>query len=99
MIFFTRIRNTCKDNNLIFTERSLSSNAVTFIQDLYDKNQINELENKILKERNQNFDKILDAHILLKTSPEKCLQRIKERARAGEENIDLEFLCRFDILC
>ena len=38
-------------------------------------------------------------HVYLKTTPERCLEGIGARARPGEENIDLEFLRRFDVLC
>lgn len=77
-------------------ERSLLSAQYCFNEILKSRNNLNKEEYDILNEWNKfiaiNFNVQPDLVIHLRTAPENVFARIKQRARAGENNISLEYL-------
>ena len=83
-------------------ERSIYSAHYIFNKCLYDEGNIDEINYFIL---NEWFNHItcnesirVDLIIYLKTKPENCEIRIKNRNRLGEEKITLDYLNKLDIL-
>ena len=56
---------------------------------MHDKGLMNELEYKIYLDLFQHFNEYMyePIYVYMKTSPEICYQRIKQRNHQGEENI------------
>lgn len=97
--FVTRLRNiqeAIKKNKykFIVTERCILTDKNIFAKMLYDKGIMNELEYKIYLDLFQHFNEYMykPIYVYMKTSPEICCQRIKQRNRQGEENIPLDYL-------
>jgi len=89
------LRDTIKKypNTIIISERSLFTDKYVFAKMLYDNNKINEISYQIYLKWFDEFIKDLPKHefIYIKTSAEKCEERIKKRNRSGE-NIALDYL-------
>lgn len=97
--FVTRLRNiqdAIKKNKykFIVTERCILTDKHIFAKMLYDKGLMNELEYKIYLDLFQHFNDYMyePIYVYMKTSPEICYHRIKQRNRQGEENIPQEYL-------
>jgi deoxyadenosine/deoxycytidine kinase len=95
------IRNAVKLNpNAIFiTERSLFTDKYIFAQMLYDQGKIEDVNYQIYLNWFDEFanDFPINSVIWVNTEPEICHQRIKLRARPGEEIISIDYLidCNF----
>ena len=89
------LRNAIRENpkSVIVTERSLYTDKYVFAKMLYDNKKINDINFQIYLKWFDDFIRDLPVHefIYLKTDPEKCFERIKKRARPGEE-IELNYL-------
>jgi deoxyadenosine/deoxycytidine kinase len=81
-------------NSIIFMERSPYFIRNTFNKNDYINNNINEDEYNVINELYEKTDKIWKSnfYIYLRSSPKKCLERIKLRARDNEINIDEDYL-------
>jgi deoxyadenosine/deoxycytidine kinase len=81
-------------NSIIFMERSPYFIRNTFNKNDYINNNINEDEYNVNNELYEKTDKIWKSnfYIYLRSSPKKCLERIKLRARDNEINIDEDYL-------
>jgi deoxyadenosine/deoxycytidine kinase len=81
-------------NSIIFMERSPYFIRNTFNKNDYINNHINEDEYNVINEMYHKTDKIWKSnfYIYLRSSPKKCLERIKLRARDNEMNIDEDYL-------
>jgi deoxyadenosine/deoxycytidine kinase len=66
----------------------------TFNKNDFINNHINEYEYNVINEMYQKTDKIWKSnfYIYLRSSPKKCLERIKARGRDNETNIDEDYL-------
>ena len=66
----------------------------TFNLNDFNNNNINQEEFNVINEMYNKTDNIWKSnlHIYLRTSPEKCLNRIRERGRENEMNITLKYL-------
>ena len=78
-----------------FIERSIHSDKI-FAKNCFDRGEMNLIEYKIYEKwskwlETKLCDKI-DAIIYLRSSPEVCYERIKNRSRKGEESIPIEYL-------
>lgn len=84
-------------NTTIITERSLYTDRYVFAKMLYDNKKIDDISYQIYLKWFNDFIDELPKHefIYMKTHPEKCLERIKKRNRAGE-NIELSYLIDCD---
>ncbi|XP_033116601.1 thymidine kinase 2, mitochondrial-like [Anneissia japonica] len=77
-------------------ERSLFSARHVFVENLYRSNKMSDAEYAIINEwfdwifENMNLN--VDRIIYLRTSPQKCYERIKKRCRSEENCIPLEYL-------
>jgi deoxyguanosine kinase len=82
------------NQNIIITERSLSTDKYVFAQMLYDDNKMEKVQLDIYNEWFHAFNKEteIDKIIYIKTEPEVCSKRINERNREGEDSIPLEYL-------
>jgi len=78
----------------IIIERSPISNIVIFAQMLYDDKIIGEVEWSIIRYMANGLMMPVDKIVYLRSKPEECLERIKVRAREGEEDISLAYLER-----
>jgi len=89
------IKNDSENRNIvIITERSLYTDKMVFAKMLYDSKKIEHVNYQIYLNW---FDTFSDEFpvkkvVYVKTSPEKCYQRIVKRSRTGEENIPLDYL-------
>ncbi len=81
-------------NSIIFMERSPYFIRNTFNKNDYINNNINEDEYNVINELYEKTDKIWKSnfYIYLRSSPKKCLERIKTRGRENETNIDEDYL-------
>jgi len=79
---------------IIITERSLYTDRYVFSEMLYDDNKIEDVCYEIYLNWFDEFvqDFPIAYSIYVKTSPDKCYERIHIRAREGEELIQLSYL-------
>ena len=90
-----------KDNNsVIVMERSPYFIRNTFNQSMMNNNLINLQENTIMNELYDKTDIIWKSnyYIYIRSSPEKCLERIMERGRENEMAIDIDYLTEIHTL-
>ena len=82
--------------SVIVTERSVESDRYLFAKMLYESELMNDLEWQVYLSwygfLNINVDKI----IYIKTDVDNCVDRIKKRARDGEDKISKEYLTQLD---
>jgi len=89
------IHNTPLEKDIIIiTERSLMTDKMVFAKMLYDSNKIEDVNYQIYLKMAECFseDFTINKFIYVKTNPEICFNRIKERSRNGECNIQLDYL-------
>jgi deoxyadenosine/deoxycytidine kinase len=81
-------------NIIIITERSLYTDKMVFAKMLYDSKKIEHVNYQIYLNWFDTFSDEFPVNkvVYVKTSPDKCYQRIVKRSRTGEENIPLEYL-------
>ena len=80
-------------NKIILSERSILTDKNIFAKMLFDDGKIEDINYKIYLKW---FDEFISEFnfkgiVYLKTSPENCNRRIKERNRKGENNISIEY--------
>jgi len=98
--FHQRLVDAMKDadeNTVIICERSMESSCAIFAKMLRESGIIDEVNFQILLMFYEKMELIpVDAIIYLDTDVKTNIERIKKRARPGEENITLEYLenCR-----
>ena len=80
--------------DIVIIERSPISNIVVFAEMLYDDKIIGEVEWSVLKYMANGLMMPVDKIVYLRSSPDECLERVKSRAREGEEDISLSYLER-----
>uniref|UniRef100_V9KW63 deoxyguanosine kinase n=1 Tax=Callorhinchus milii TaxID=7868 RepID=V9KW63_CALMI len=91
-----RLLNT--ENSVQIFERSVYSDRYIFASNMYDLGYLNETEWTIYQDWhtyliNQFGNRIaLEGIIYLQASPEKCLERIQQRARVEEKEIQVNYL-------
>jgi deoxyadenosine/deoxycytidine kinase len=89
------IKTDTQDKNIIIiTERSLYTDKMVFAKMLYDSKKIEHVNYQIYLNWFDTFSEEFPVNkvVYVKTSPDKCYQRIVKRSRTGEENIPLEYL-------
>ena len=89
------IKTDIEDKNIIIiTERSLYTDKMVFAKMLYDSKKIEHVNYQIYLNWFDTFSYEFPVNkvVYVKTSPDKCYQRIVKRSRTGEENIPLEYL-------
>lgn len=98
MAYISRIailKKTIKENPrcIIISERSVYTDKNVFAKMLYDEKNISEIDYQIYNRWFEEFVKDLQISglIYVKTSPEKCFERVGKRNRQGE-SIPLEYL-------
>ncbi|XP_002741735.1 thymidine kinase 2, mitochondrial-like [Saccoglossus kowalevskii] len=83
-------------------ERSIYSAKYCFVENLYRSGKMPDCEYAVLTEwfdwLISNIDLKMDLMVYLRTSPENCLKRIKERHRSEETGISLQYLQVLDKL-
>ena len=79
---------------ILITERSLYTDKKVFAKMLYDSGKIEQVNYQIYLNWFDTFSEEFPVHkvVYVKTSPEKCHNRIIKRSREGESNIPLEYL-------
>ena len=104
MEYVSRIKellNTVKEQKknsskpfVIITERSLYTDKMVFAKMLYDTGKIEHVNYQIYLNWFDTFSDEFPVNkvVYVKTSPDKCYQRIVKRSRTGEENIPLDYL-------
>lgn len=88
------IKNALKeDYDIIFTERSIYTDKNVFAQMLYDYKKMSNIEFIIYSKWFNEFTDIIEniKTIYIRTLPEICDQRVKNRARVGED-IPIDYL-------
>ena len=96
-ISFIEILKKTIENNpnaIIITERSIETNKNIFAKMLYDGGFIEDINYKIYLKWFNFFagDYSVDKIIYIRSNPEVCLDRVKQRARDGEELIKIDYL-------
>jgi thymidine kinase/deoxynucleoside kinase len=83
-----------ENNSIIFMERSPYFIRNTFNKNDYINNNINKDEYTVINELYQKTDIIWKSnyYIYLRSSPEKCLDRIKTRGRENEMTLDIDYI-------
>lgn len=90
-----------ENNSTVLMERSPFFIRNTFTINDYNNNNINEEEYKVINELYNKTDTIWKSnnYIYLRSSPNKCLERIKKRGRDNEINtISLDYLTDIHLL-
>lgn len=90
-----------ESNSIILMERSPFFIRNTFTINDYNNNNINEEEYKVINELYNKTDTIWKSnnYIYLRSSPTKCLERIKKRGRENEINtITIDYLTDIHLL-
>jgi deoxyadenosine/deoxycytidine kinase len=100
MAYSTRLamlRKTIRENpdcQLIICERSLEADHNIFAKMLFESGKIEDVEYQIYEllfhDTAEEFR--LNIAVYMDSTPEKCIERIGKRARAGESNIPLPYL-------
>jgi deoxyadenosine/deoxycytidine kinase len=104
MVFKTRVEALDKPQieNIRFSERSIWTDRFVFGRMCLEDNKMNSIESECYKHWFQflesKFKPKPDGIIYIKSSPEKCLERISNRGRGEEDKIKLEYLQRLDTL-
>ena len=89
------IKTDTEDKNIIIiTERSLYTDKMVFAKMLYDSKKIEHVNYQIYLNWFDTFSDEFPVNkvVYVKTTPNKCYQRIVKRSRTGEENIPLDYL-------
>ena len=88
-----------KNPKMIITERCLLTDKHIFAKMLYDDNKMEDVEYQIYNKWFNEFNKQVQLSniVYIETDPVKCYQRIKTRAREGEDGIPLEYLEKCDL--
>ncbi len=83
---------------IIITERSIETDRNVFAKMLYEDGFLSSIEWETYNYWFNTFKETskVDLIIYIKTSPEKCLERINKRNRIEENNIKLEYLVKCD---
>jgi len=76
----------------IIIERSPISNIMIFGQMLYDDKIIGDAEFSILKYMVNGLMMPVDKIVYLRSTPPECMERVKERNREGEQDIEIDYL-------
>jgi len=89
-----------KDNTVIIMERSPFFIRNTFNKYISDNKLINPQEDNIIQELYDKTDIIWKSnyYIYIRSSPEKCLERINSRGRENESELDLDYLNEIHLL-
>lgn len=77
---------------IIVSERSVEAGRNIFTQLLVDSNNINAVEHQIYNILYNNYKFPLHVSIFIDIPPDVCFQRIKNRAREGEDVISIDYL-------
>ena len=93
-----KLRDALRNPNIkiIITERCLITDAHVFAKMLYDSKDIEEDEYQIYTRWFDEFAKEVEPSCIVyfKASTEVCMNRIKKRSRAGEQDMQYEYLDR-----
>ena len=93
-----KLRDALRNPNIkiIITERCLITDARVFAKMLYDSKHIEEDEYQIYTRWFDEFAKEVEPSCIVyfKASTEVCMNRIKKRSRAGEQDMQYEYLDR-----
>ena len=87
----SQIRQQFESDAIIITERCIFTDREIFAKMLYDDKKIETIEYSIYLKWFDEFKYPVDGFIYLKTTPEMCFGRVKNRNRKGEE-IPLNYL-------
>ena len=79
---------------IVLSERSIRTAQYVFQQLLYDNGDISDLQKHILNDLYNKHSYIQHGIIYLNTDTQICIDRINERKRNGENNIDIEYLSK-----
>ena len=102
MVFKTRLQSTDKPQikDVRFSERSVWTDKYVFGKSCIESGKMNTLEtncyNSWFDWLEEKFNPVPDGIIYVKTSAEKCLERIKIRSRSEEDTIPLDYLKELD---
>ena len=93
---YAALRKTVEENPgaIIVMERSLLADKFVFATMLRDSGDIEQIHFRIYLEMYEIFvaDYPINGVIFMNTTPEECHERMKIRARPGEESVSLEYL-------
>jgi len=94
------LRKIVKQNpdSIIVTERSLHTDRLVFAKMLFDSELIEDVNYQIYLKWFDTFieDYPISGVIYVKTNPQVCFDRIKQRSRIGESEIPLDYLTKCD---
>ncbi|XP_054435328.1 thymidine kinase 2, mitochondrial isoform X2 [Pteronotus mesoamericanus] len=90
-------QHTCPQTSRVrLMERSIHSARYIFVENLYRSGKMPEVDYVVLSEWFdwivRNLDVSVDLIVYLRTTPETCYQRLKQRCREEEKVIPLEYL-------
>ena len=95
-VLLTRLQNMLKADVNSICERSIFTDVYVFAKCLYDAKLLNDYEYSIIE---QWYNQIINTNkfkiqgiIYLQVDPNICFQRICERQRDSEDNIDIDYL-------
>lgn len=95
---FEKLVDVCKNTTAkyVVCERSIFTDFNIFAKLMNKKGDMSDIELEVYKKCHSFMTCLcninIHKYIYLKASPSTCLERIKQRGREGEDNIDIEFL-------
>jgi len=80
--------------SVIITERSVLSSQYIFAKNLLQNGEMVKEDYDLLADLLNSFDNMYKPSVIvyIRTSPEKCLERIRTRSRNGEQDIDPQYI-------
>ena len=95
---FQAIHECTQFNDIVVAERSILSDSCVFAHTLQKNGCLTTSESAILQRWSGYFASLLPESILIyiKTPVDVCMDRIKQRAREGEENITVAYLSQLE---
>jgi deoxyadenosine/deoxycytidine kinase len=94
------IENTLAPGGRLILERCIDTDKLVFAKSLHYQGLLTDMEYEIYQSyahaaaspRNPDSKFSVDGMIYLRTSTDRCFERIQKRQRKGEENIDMDYL-------
>ena len=84
--------STTTDSTVVVTERSPLDSLYVFCKSLKDSKTITHMEYNLFKEYVDTIGWKPDTFVYLRTTPEVCIQRMRERSRECETGVDFEYI-------
>tara|TARA_B110000977_G_C11087840_1_gene495468 strand:+ start:3823 stop:4413 length:591 start_codon:yes stop_codon:yes gene_type:complete len=98
LLLYNKMKNMFSTERNYIVERSPIESKYIFAQALYDSGNLTKIEFQLYEELYDSLGWSPDFIIYIRTEPQTCLERIKQRSRDCECDISLEYIKQLDTL-